>query len=79
MKPINYCRHARKRMKDRNVSEEEISSVVNRADYIEFDAKDRKNAYKYIGNRFIRVTFKEENDNILIITVTIRKKSFKSF
>jgi hypothetical protein len=77
MKPITYCRHARKRMKDRIVTEEEVSFVVNQADYIELDVKDRKNAYKYINDRFIRVTFKEENDNILIITVTIRKKPFE--
>ncbi len=64
MKPITYCRHARKRMKDRIVTEEEVSFAVNQADYIEPDVKDRKNAYKYIDNRFIRVTFKEENDNI---------------
>ena len=77
MKPITYCRHARKRMKDRIVTEEEVSFVVNQADYIELDVKDRKNAYKYLNDRFIRVTFKEENDSILIITVTIRKKPFE--
>ena len=77
MEPITYCRHARKRMKDRIVTEEEVSFVVNQADYIELDVKDRKNAYKYINDRFIRVTFKEENDNILIITVTIRRKPFE--
>jgi hypothetical protein len=77
MKLITYCRHARKRMKERVVTEEEVNFVLNRADYIENDVKDRKNAYKHMNGRFIRVTFKEENDNIFIITVTIRKKPFE--
>ncbi len=77
MKIVKYCRHARKRMKERNVTEEEVNFVINKADYIENDVKDRKNAYKHINERFTRVTFKEENDNIFIITVTIRKKPFE--
>ena len=82
MKIIKYCRHARKRMKERNVTEEEVNFVINKADYIENDVKDRKNAYKHINERFTRVTFKdvtfkEENDNIFIITVNIRKKPFE--
>lgn len=77
MKIIKYCRHARKRMKERNVTEEEVNFVVNQADYLEHDVKGRKNAYKLINERFTRVTFKEENDNIFIITVTIRKKPFE--
>ena len=77
MKIIKYCRHARKRMKERNVTEEEVNFVINQADYIENDVKCRKNAYKHINERFTRVTFKEESDNIFIVTVTIRKKPFE--
>ena len=51
--------------------------TVNHPDYIEPSIKGRKNAYKFIGSRFLRVTFKEEPENILVITVTIRKKPFK--
>jgi hypothetical protein len=76
MKSIIYCRHARKRMKDRSVTEEEVDLVTKNPEYIESDTKKRKNAYKYINNRFLRVTFQEENDNILIITVTVRKRPF---
>ena len=64
-------------MKERNVTEEEVNFVINKADYIENDVKDRKNAYKHINERFTRVTFKEESDNIFIATVTIRKKPFE--
>ena len=64
-------------MKEREVTEEEAEMAINNPDYIEPSIKGRKNAYKFIGNRFLRVTFKGEPENILVITVTIRKKPFK--
>ncbi len=76
MKPIKYDRHARKRMKEREVSEEEIAFVITHPDSCEPSVKERMNAFKFIHGRYLRVTFKEENDRILVITVTIRKKPF---
>ncbi len=77
MKSIRYDRHAKRRMKEREVAEEEAEMAINNPDDIEPSIKGRKNAYKFIGNRFLRVTFKEETENILVITVTIRKRPFK--
>ncbi len=77
MKPIKHARHARRRMKEREITEEEIALTINSPDYVEPSVKKRKNAYKFIGNRFLRVTYKEESDHILVITVTVRKKPFK--
>ena len=77
MKFIRYDRHAKRRMKEREVTEEEAEMAINHPDYIEPSIKGRKNAYKFIGSRFLRVTFKEEPENILVITVTIRKRPFK--
>jgi hypothetical protein len=39
--------------------------------------KGRKNAHKFLNGRFLRVTYREEADHILIITVTVRETSFK--
>jgi hypothetical protein len=77
MKPIRYDRHARRRMKERGVTEEEAEMTINNPEHMESSIKGRKNAYKFIGYRFLRVTFREENDHILVITVTLRKRSFK--
>ena len=74
---IKYDRHARRRMKERGVTEKEAEITIKEPEYIEPSIKGRKNAYKFISGRFLRVTFKEEYDHILVITVTVRKKPFK--
>lgn len=77
MKSVRYDRHARRRMKERGVTEGEADTVIKEPDYVEQSVKGRTNAYKFIGGRFLRVTFKEESENILVVTVAIRKKSFR--
>jgi len=76
MKIIKYDRHAKRRMKDRHVIEDEVKSAIEDADFLEQSIKGRFNAFKFINGRYLRVTFKEEPDHILVITVTIRKKPF---
>ena len=77
MKPIKYDRHAKRRMKDRHVIDDEVESAIEDADFLEKSIKGRLNAFKFINGRYLRVTCKEEPDHILVITVTIRKKPFK--
>ncbi len=77
MKSIKYDRHAKRRMKERSVKEEEAEITLREPEYIEPSIKRRINVFKFINNRFLRVTFKEESEQILVITVTMRKKSFK--
>ncbi len=77
VKPIKYDRHARRRMKEREVAEAEAEITIKEPEYVESNIKGRQNAYKFIGDRFLRVTFKEEDDHILVITVTVRKKPFR--
>jgi len=77
MKPITYDRHAKRRMKDRHVTEDEVKHAIENADSLEQSIKGRMNAFKFSNGRYLRVTFREEYDNILVIAVTIRKKPFK--
>jgi hypothetical protein len=77
MKSIRFDRHARRRMKEREIAEEEAEITIKEPEYIEPSVKGRTNAFKFIGGRFLRVTFKEESNHIMVITVTMRKKPFK--
>jgi len=76
MKPIYYDRHAKRRMKDRGVSNEEIELSLKNSDFLNQSIKGRTNAFKFLNNRYLRVTFKEEPNRLYVITVTIRKKPF---
>lgn len=65
---VNYSRHARKQMKWRDITEDEVQKTVVKPEKVEDSVKGRKNAFKLIGNKLIKVTFKEENGTIIIIT-----------
>ncbi len=73
MKKIKFDRHARRRMKWRNISEEEVISVLTQPDNKEPTKKDRFNAYKEIGGRKIKVTYMESVEEIYVITALTKK------
>jgi hypothetical protein len=73
MKKIKFDRHARRRMKWRNISEEEVISVLTQPDNKEPTIKDRFNAYKEIGGRKIKVTYMESVEEIYVITALTKK------
>ena len=61
-------------MKWRRVSEAEVLSVFNVPDRIEQSIDDRRNAYKLVSNRLLKVTYVEEAGDVVIVTV-IEKES----
>ena len=77
MKPIRYDRHAKRRMKDRHVTEADVELAIENVDSLEQSIKGRINAFRFLNGRYLRVTFREEPDQILVITVTIKKKPFR--
>lgn len=76
MKPIQYDRHARRRMKDRSVNEDETELTLEKPESVENSVKGRLNAFKFVNGRYLRATFKDEPDHILVVTVAVRKKPF---
>ncbi len=68
-KVIRFARHARRRMKWRIISEEEVKLTLSSPDKTEQSIKGRINVYKTIGTRYIKVTYKEFPDEVLIISV----------
>jgi hypothetical protein len=69
---IELSRHAKRQMKWRHIEEEEIREAVNSPDSIEDSRHGRKNAYKEIGGRLLKVTYKHDEEKLIIITVMIK-------
>ena len=61
-------------MKWRRVSEAEVLGVLDSPDRVEKGTEDRSNAYKIVGNRWLKVTYKYEERDVVVITV-IEKES----
>jgi len=61
-------------MKWRKISAEEVKNTIFNAENIEDSIKGRKNAFKHINKRRLKVTFAKENNTIIIITVIDKKK-----
>lgn len=70
---IYFSRHARRQMKWREIEENEVRDTISNPEKVEDSIKGRKNAFKHIGEKWLKVTFKRENDKITIITVVDRK------
>ncbi len=68
-KALRFDRHARRRMKWRRISEEEVTLTLSSPDKTEQSIKGRINVYKTIGTRYIKVTYKEFSDEVLIVSV----------
>lgn len=71
---IKFDRHAKRRMKWRRISEEEVYLTLNTPDKIEESILGRMNAYKTVGQRYIKVTYKKFSEEILVISVVDKSR-----
>ena len=65
---IKFSRHAKRQIKWRKISVKELKTTVTNPDKLEDTIKGRKNAFKTIEGRLLKITYKPEDDNLLIIT-----------
>jgi hypothetical protein len=77
MKPARYTRHARNRMRLHKISEEEIELAINKPDFTEGSSEGRFNTWMKISEKYLRVTFKQEAERILIITAVKQRKGWR--
>jgi len=69
---IKFSRHAKRQIKWRKITEKEVGDTVNNPDRLENSIKDRKNAFKLIKGRTLKITYKVENGGIIIITAMVK-------
>lgn len=66
---IIYARHARRRMKWRKILEEEVEQTLRNPDKTESFPDGRQNAFKIIGDRYIRVSYRDFDGERIVISV----------
>jgi hypothetical protein len=77
MKPIKYVRHARNRMRLHKIMETKVDSAIERPEHLESSAEGRLNAWTERSGKFLRVTYKEEPDNFLVISAVRKRKGWR--
>ncbi|MFB6209373.1 MAG: DUF4258 domain-containing protein [Candidatus Nanohaloarchaea archaeon] len=68
MRKIKYTSHARKRLKERFISKQEVENGIRNNKWLEAYDDRKKTVYKLNGNE-IEIVFKPENNKIVVITV----------
>ena len=65
---LEYLPHARKRMRQRRVSKEEVEACIQNHDILYTDKKGNPKYTAYVGGRCIKVVVQKENP-LVVITV----------
>lgn len=74
MKAIRYTRHSKNRMRQHGITEGDIELCLQNPDQLE-PSRGKMNAWKRMDDRYLRVTFKDEKQETVIITAVLKKKS----
>jgi len=61
-------------MKWRKIAETEVKSTIADPDMLLDAIKERKNAFKTLGGRLVKVTYCREGDDIVVVTALIKGK-----
>ena len=69
---VKFDRHARRRMKWRKISEADVMTTLENPERTEDTVKGRKNAYRLVGDRFLKVTYKFAPHGILVISAVVK-------
>ena len=59
-------------MKWRKISEEEIRSAIVEPDSLMDTVKGRKNAFKIVGGRSLKITYKPEGESLTVVTAMVK-------
>jgi len=77
MKPVRYMRHARNRMRLHAITENEIESAIRKPEFLEPLIEGRWNAWIETSGKFLRVTYKEMDDALWVITAVKKMKKWR--
>ena len=69
---IIFSRHAKRQMKWRKITEKEVKSAIGDPDMLIDTIKGRKNAFKIINGRHLKITYKPEDRFLTVITAMVK-------
>ena len=59
-------------MKWRTITENEVKSAIDGPDMLVKTVKGRKNAFKIVGGRHLKITYKQEDRILTVITAMVK-------
>jgi hypothetical protein len=69
---IRFSRHAKKQMKWRRIDIGEVQEAITSPENVEDTVKERKNAFKKVGGRSLKITYRIEKDEAVVITAIFK-------
>ena len=72
-KPLRFTRHARNRMRKQEVRRHLVETCVSAPELVTSSILGRKNHWRRHDEGYLRVTIAEENEALVVATVTIRR------
>ena len=72
-KPLRFTRHARNRMRKQEVRRQLVEECVSSPELVTDSILGRKNHWRRHDEGYLRVTMGEEDEALVVVTVTIRR------
>ena len=72
---IRFTRHAKNRMRGQGISQKDVEICLEAPEKVELVSLGKMNAWRKLGGKFLRVTYREEDDSILVITAVLKKSA----
>lgn len=59
------------------INEDEVELAIKKPEYLEASVEGRSNAWMETSGKFLRVTYKEKEDRLLIISAVKKRKKWR--
>jgi hypothetical protein len=77
MKPVTYTRHAKNRMRWRRIAKADVASAIASPDFEKPALEGRRNVWKKFSDKYLKVTYKESEESILVVTAVNKNKGWR--
>jgi hypothetical protein len=64
-------------MRGRRIAKADVASAIASPDFEEPALEDRRNVWKKLSDQYLRVTYKESEESILIVTAVKKNKGWR--